>query len=134
MGTTYGGDGVTTFALPNLQSRIPIGLGQGAGLSNRIIGEVAGVETVLLAPNQIPIHTHAANCNTGAGNSTTPLNNNWAANANSGMPQYAAASNAPSMSAAAVANAGGNQPHENRMPFLAVNFIIALQGIFPSQN
>jgi prepilin-type processing-associated H-X9-DG protein len=133
LGTMYGGDGQVTFRLPDLRSRIPIGQGTGPGLTTRTIGEASGTETVPLFSTQIPAHTHTAACNTGAGNSTSPANNFWAANANTAVPQYAATPNA-TMNPGAVASAGGNQPHNNMMPYLAVNFIISLYGIFPQRN
>lgn len=133
LGTTYGGDGQVTFGLPDLRGRIPLGLGQGLGLTNRTQGELAGTETVTLLVTQIPIHTHAANCNSGSGNSATPAGNFWAANANTGLPPYAAMPDS-AMKANAIGIAGGSQPHENRMPFLGINFIIALEGVFPSRN
>lgn len=133
LGTTYGGDGVNTFALPDLRGRIPLGLGQGPGLTNRPQGEKAGVENVTLAANQMPIHNHPPKCSPNAGDSTTPAGNFWAANANAAQAQYAAAANA-NMNAGTVSQIGGNQPHSNLMPFLAINFIIALNGIFPSRN
>jgi microcystin-dependent protein len=133
IGTIYGGDGQVTFALPDLRGRIPVCYGQGPGLSNYAIGQASGTESVTLLPTQLPAHTHTAACNSGAGNSTTPANNFWAANANTGLPQYVAAQNTP-MAATALATAGGNQPHNNLMPILAITFIIALEGIFPSRN
>ena len=130
IGTTYGGDGQQTFALPNLQSRVPVH--QGTGF---IIGQNGGAETVILNGNQIPSHTHAPACNTGAGNSAAPTGNYWAANANTGLPQYSSTTaGVVAMNAGGVGNAGGNQPHDNMIPFLTVTFIISLFGIFPSQN
>ena len=134
IGTTYGGDGQSTFALPDLQGRVPVGLGQGTGLTNRIIGEKSGVENVTLTVPQIPAHTHVPLCSTDAGDSISPAGTYWAANANTSLPQFAAAPNATSMNAAGVANAGGSQPHNNLMPLLTISFIISLFGIFPSQN
>jgi microcystin-dependent protein len=136
IGTTYGGDGQDTFALPDLRGRVPIHMGTGPGLSSRQIGELAGTETVTLTANQIPIHTHAAQVQSGAGDSGAPAANAvWASSAG-GVKVYTASATPPAsaMAAGNIGSAGGNQPHENRMPFLAVNFIISLFGIFPSPN
>ncbi len=134
IGTTYGGDGVNTFGLPNLQSRFPVHQGQLSGGSNYIIGEITGAESITLNLNQIPPHTHTAPASSStAGTSVAPANGSWASP--SGMKQYAATNATPTaMLQAAIQPAGGNQPHANLPPFLAVNFIIALYGIYPSQN
>ncbi|MFN2533234.1 MAG: phage tail protein [Pyrinomonadaceae bacterium] len=126
IGTTYGGDGQSTFALPNLQSRVPVHQG-----NNFVIGEMGGEESVTLTVNQIPTHTHAAMANSAAGGNDKPTGNVWAANANTGIPQFTALAPDSSLPAAAVAPAGGSQPHDNMMPFLAINFIISLFGLFP---
>jgi microcystin-dependent protein len=132
IGTTYGGDGETTFALPNLQSRHPLHMGTGPGGVTYQIGEAGGIETETLTTNQMPIHSHNALGNTGAGNSASPANNFWAANANTAAVEYTATANSD-MNAATIAPAGGSQPHDNLMPYLAINFSISLFGIFPSQ-
>jgi len=135
IGTTYGGDGQNTFAVPDLRSRVPVGMGQGAGLTNRNLAEMAGVETVTLALTQIPNHSHTPKCNTGAGTSASPAGNYWAANANTGLLEYSSTTaGAAGMNAASVGAAGGAQPHGNLMPYLGLNFIISLFGIFPSPN
>lgn len=130
IGTTYGGDGQTTFALPDLQSRLPMHMGTGAGLSPRTIGEKSGVETVTLTVNQIPQHSHNPLSVSGSGDQSTPQNGTWA-----GVTTSIYTSNAPgtAFNPTLGSSTGGNQPHENRMPFLAVSFIISLFGIFPSQ-
>lgn len=130
IGTTYGGDGQTTFALPDLQSRLPMHMGTGAGLSPRTIGEKSGVETVTLTVNQIPQHSHTPLAVSGSGDQSTPQNGTWA-----GVTTSIYTSNAPgtAFNPALGTSTGGNQPHENRMPFLAVSFIISLFGNFPSQ-
>lgn len=133
LGTTYGGNGQTNFALPDLRGRIPVGQGQGTGLSLRSLGEADGFETVTLLATQIPAHTHTVACNTGAGNSTTPAGSFFAANANTGQPQFAATPNA-AMNPASISPNTGGQPHSNLMPSVGINFIIALQGIFPARN
>jgi microcystin-dependent protein len=133
IGTTYGGDGQSTFALPNLQSRVIIHQGQGPGLSNYIIGEIAGVETVTVTTAQLPIHNHTANCSSSAGSESSPVGHIWSADAAGLTAEYSNSQNGQ-MNAAAIGQSGGNQPHENRMPFLAMNYIISLFGIFPSQT
>jgi microcystin-dependent protein len=132
IGTTYGGDGQNTFALPNLQSRVIVHQGQGPGLSNHIIGENAGVESVTVTTPQLPIHNHAANCSSSAGSQSSPVGNIWSADAAGLTAEYSNNQNGH-MNAAAIGQSGGNQPHENRMPFLAMNYIISLFGVFPSQ-
>lgn len=135
IGTTYGGDGQSTFALPDLRGRVPMHQGKGPGLTQRVLGEKSGTETVTLVSSQLPIHTHAATANSGAGNSASPGNNVWAANSNTTALQFTASTASPaSMNPAAISPVGGNQPHENRMPFVAVNYIISLFGIYPSQS
>jgi microcystin-dependent protein len=134
LGTTYGGDGRTTFGLPDLRSRVPMHWGQGPGLSNRVLGEQGGVEAVALTAQQMPAHTHAANASSGKGNTNSPIGKVWSKDA--GVQSATYTGNAPdgAMAANAIGNAGGSQPHENVPPFLAVSFIIALQGIYPSRN
>lgn len=131
IGTTYGGNGVTTFAVPDLRGRVPIHQGTGNGLSGRIIGETGGVESVTLTVSQMPVHTHAVGADTRAGTSTKPQGRVWSASAPS--LTYAAPAGAnTTLNPATVLASGGSQPHENMLPFLAVNFIISLFGIFPS--
>lgn len=131
IGTTYGGDGQTTFALPDLQGRLPVHQGTGAGLSTRVIGEKSGVENVTLTTNQIPSHTHSALGQSATGNQPSPAGNVWAA---SSLNQFSSSAANVTMNAASIGNSGGNQPHDNFMPYLCVNFIISLFGIFPTQN
>ena len=129
IGTTYGGDGQSTFALPDLRSRVPIHQGQGPGLSNYILAQTGGVETVTLTQNQMPGHSHTpVASNTGA--SDSPGNSFWA-NSTTGKP-YSAAPPAVQMNAGTMGAAGGSQPHDNMIPFLCVSYIISLFGIFPS--
>jgi microcystin-dependent protein len=137
LGTQYGGDGQTTFALPDLQGRFAIHQGQGQGLSSRTIGEKAGTEDVTLAQNELPIHTHFANAdNSLGGNLKSPVGAFWSYDPSGQFGNYAVApsSGNNAMNAAAVSPVGGSQPHNNRQPFLGMNYIIALEGIFPSQN
>jgi microcystin-dependent protein len=131
IGTTYGGDGQQTFQLPNLQSRIPVHQGQGLGLSTYVMGEVLGSESITLNTQQMPNHSHAAQASTDDGTQSGPGGNLLAASGDAAM--YTAQPPNVSLNAAAVGNAGGSQPHENVQPFLVVNFIIALFGIFPTQ-
>ena len=131
IGTTYGGDGQETFALPNLASRVPIHQGQGAGLSNYTIGENGGVESVTLTTNQIPIHTHPPLASN-TGSADTPLNNFWGFTA-LGKP-YGAAPPGVLMNPQTITPTGGSQPHDNMIPFQCVSYIISLFGLFPTQN
>lgn len=130
IGTTYGGDGITNFALPDLRGRFPVHQGTGAGQTT-LLGETGGTETVSLNASQLPMHTHTISASSTA-TSQSPSNAMPAAWSQS---QYSTADpTATQMSSAAVTPAGGLGPHENRSPYLGVSFIIALQGIFPSQG
>jgi microcystin-dependent protein len=141
IGTTYGGDGFNTFAVPDLRGRMPIHQGQGLGLSSYFMGQAGGAEQVTLTTPQLPAHTHAlsqtvtSRCQSGAGNSKIPTGNYHAADATG--ENYSTAGN-DTMGAipfnTAIATAGENQPHDNMPPYLCVNFIIASEGIFPSRN
>lgn len=129
LGTTYGGNGTTNFALPNLRERAPMHFGTGPGLSARQLGESGGEAAVTLQASQIPSHNHtlrgAAAASTGTpSNSVVP---------GAGPKVYRSATNLTPMSASLTAT-GGGQAHENRQPYLGLTFIIALQGIFPSRN
>lgn len=128
IGTTYGGDGESTFALPNLQSRVPVHAGNLSG-TNYILAETGGVETVTLTTQQIPSHSHVPLGQAGNGGSA-PTGSVWAASTSNAI--YTDAGPALAMNAQALGPIGGNQPHENVMPYLAINFIIALFGVFPS--
>jgi len=139
LGTTYGGNGQTTFALPNLQSRVPIHFGQGPGLSPYVLGQQAGSENVTLTSQQMPAHNHNVLTNSSNGNSSTPENNFIAPAVLSGATPtavngYRNSQDGTLMNAQSLSIAGGNQPHPNIQPYLALNFLIALQGIFPSRN
>jgi microcystin-dependent protein len=131
IGTTYGGDGQVTFALPNMQGRVPYHQGTLAGGGTYTIGEQAGVENITLTTNQIPSHTHNAMGNSADGGQGSPQNNFWGSAPDT---RYSTTAPAAPMSAAAIGQTGGSQPHNNMLPFLCINFIIALEGIFPSQN
>jgi microcystin-dependent protein len=133
IGTTYGGDGQETFNLPNLASRVPMHMGTNVGQSFQI-GETAGVESVTLTTSQIPAHSHVPQCSSNAGDKASPANDVWAV---SGSNLYADNTNGPpsvNMDPGALGVSGGSQPHDNMVPFLCINFIISLFGIFPSQT
>jgi microcystin-dependent protein len=150
LGTTYGGDGQTTFALPDLRGRLPAGMGQGSGLSSYVIGEIGGVETVTLTTGQLPAHTHAIDasgvtaavaCKTGAGNTQSPVGNVPAGEAAGATMPYS--SQAPDVAMAAplgvnttaqTAATGDNVPHDNLQPYAVMQYCISTQGIFPSQT
>ena len=130
IGTTYGGDGQNTFALPNLQSRVPIH--QGTYLGNSLVmGQSGGTESVTLTLNQIPNHTHPPEVNSGGGTSNSPAGNFWADWTGSQFSDQAPGSQ---MNIGVINSAGGSQPHDNLPPYLVVNFIISLFGIYPSQS
>jgi len=133
IGTTYGGDGQTTFALPDLRGRIPVGQGQGPGLSNRIVGQQHGTEDVTLLSSQMPAHTHTLLASGTAATASSPAGAVLAAQS---MDAVFISGTAPTaaMRADLVAPDGGNQAHDNMAPYLCLNFIIALFGIFPSQS
>jgi microcystin-dependent protein len=130
LGTFYGGNGTTNFALPNLQSRIPVHSGQTYSQ-----GQVDGVESVTLIGSQIPPHSHQLSASTTPSSIDSPGANAVPADTTlAGVRMYTEPQAAAAMNAAAIGVIGGGVPHENRMPFVVVNFIIALQGIFPSRN
>jgi len=130
IGTTYGGDGQTTFALPNLTGRIPVNQGNGGGASY-VAGESGGSESVTLLASQLPVHNHALQASTFDGTSADPTNAVWAA---SDARTFNAAAPDQVMHASTLTAQGGTQAHPNLMPYLAVNFIISLFGVFPSQS
>ena len=133
LGTTYGGDGVTTFALPDLRSRVPVHQGTGTGLSSYSLGQQTGAENITLSVNQVPAHNHAVNCSTSGGTAASPANAYPAVESTGTSLDYAASSN-NTMSSGMIANSGGGQSHPNIQPVLCVNFIIALSGIFPTRS
>jgi microcystin-dependent protein len=135
LGTTYGGDGKSNFALPNLQGSAPMQAGQGPGLTLRDLGEVGGEQTVTLLNTEMPAHSHQAKAGT-SGGQPGPGNNAWSSGLKTAAPLYAAStpqSNVP-MSPLALSLAGGSQPHNNLQPYLGLTFIIALQGVFPARS
>ena len=132
LGTTYGGNGTSNFALPNLQSRVPIGQGSGPGLTPRLLGEVVGSESVTLLQNQIPDHPHRQQATT---NPATAAAGPSGAPATSASTHFYGNGSADlTLAGTAVAAAGGGQAHNNLAPYLTLNFIIAMTGIFPSRN
>jgi microcystin-dependent protein len=138
IGTTYGGDGQNNFALPDLRGRVALSMGQGPGLSNYVIGQNGGVQTVTLTSGQNPQHPHTANVINTAGNSQPNSSTLLANEGPQGITTiftYAPydAANQTGLSNASIAPTGG-QPHENRQPFLAITWCISLFGIYPSPN
>ncbi|MBV6881917.1 tail fiber protein [Epilithonimonas ginsengisoli] len=136
IGTTYGGDGQSTFAVPNAKGKVIIDDGQGTGLSPYVIGQTAGVESVTLTTNQMPNHSHSVLASTADGNQNSPTN---------GIPsntkildkEYSNSTDSASkvvMKPGMIAVSGGNQPHDNMMPTLSMKCVISLFGVFPSQN
>lgn len=134
IGTTYGGDGQETFGLPDLQGRMPIHAGQGPGISqNYQIGEKAGVESVTLTTQAIPVHTHPFMASGDFAQNAQPQNGVFA-QLNAGSLYIAPADPLVTLNAAALAPRGGSQPHDNLMPYLTITFILSLFGVFPSQT
>jgi microcystin-dependent protein len=133
LGLTYGGDGVNTFNVPDLQGRTPICAGTGDRLTPRVLGAILGSETVTLTPATMPTHLHPVHACSIAGTLSDPTNAVWAA-ASTAELQYSSLTPNVTMSATATSNAGGGAGHENMAPFLAVSFIIATAGIYPSQG
>jgi microcystin-dependent protein len=134
LGTMYGGDGKSTFALPNMQGNAPMFWGQGPGLSFYAEGQEGGTETVTLLQTEMPIHSHQASGASGNG-PTSPANNTWGAGAGrTPPPTYVDGSSNVTMAGMTVAVAGGSLPHNNMQPYLTLNFCIALQGIFPPRS
>jgi microcystin-dependent protein len=131
LGTTYGGNGTTTFALPDLRGRVPINLGSAPGLSPRNIGEAAGTESTTVTVNQLPSHSHSVQASDGAASTGRAVG---AVLARTSGNTYAATPDGSLMNTAMVNNTGGNQPVSVVQPFLVLNFCIALQGIFPSRG
>ena len=134
LGTTYGGDGKSTFALPNMQDSAPMHPGQGQGLSLRDLGQIGGSEFVTLLQSEIPAHTHTIRGSSSPADTGEAAGNSWgvAQNERGDVDGYQTAANT-TMAFTALALAGGGLPHNNMMPYLTLNFIIALQGIFPAR-
>lgn len=140
LGITYGGDGRTNFALPNLMDAAPIHQGAGSGLTPRTLGEALGAAGVTLNIQSMPAHAHLAQASTGQGTTNNPSGNVFSETPSSGghggqVPMYSPTSaSLKNMNAQALSSSGGDQPHNNMQPYLSINFIIALQGIFPSRG
>ena len=131
LGTTYGGDGKSTFALPDMQGNAPMQPGQGQGLSLRDLGEMSGVESITLLQSEIPVHTHTMRAATSLGDNPNPANNSLARYVNA--YQSTVNANLVLMAPQTLSLAGGGLPHNNMQPYLTLNFCIALQGIFPQR-
>ncbi len=131
LGTFYGGDGISTFALPDLQGRMPVGAGQGEGLSSYSVGQTGGEETHTLLLSEMPAHTHTAIGSGSPANTGSVAGTYWATPR---LLLYSSAAPSVTMNSVAIGSTGGTQPHDNQKPYLTITYIIALQGIFPSRN
>lgn len=135
LGTSYGGDGQSTFALPDLQGRTAVSTGQSPGTTmNWQLGQSVGVETVTLLTTQLPTHNHALNCVSGAANQQNPANHVTASELSGSTATYSDASRDTTMNGSSIGPAGGSQAHDNMQPFLVVNFCIATEGLYPSRS
>jgi microcystin-dependent protein len=134
IGTTYGGDGRTTTALPNLQGRAPMHPGSGPGLTTRRLGESGGAETITLTENQVPQHTHALQASTSPATVNAPTNTTALARSVGGFSYKGSGTANATLDTGALLPTGGSQPHNNMQPFLTINFIIALAGVYPSRS
>jgi microcystin-dependent protein len=141
LGTTYGGNGTVNFALPDLQGRVPVGAGQGAGLSNYSPGQKAGTESTLLTPDNLPAHNHPVTGTIKVATTNLPANEPLANGkyfANDGSPKFNLTNTGNAMKPAnlnmAISSVGNSQALENRMPYIGINYIICLQGIYPSRD
>lgn len=133
LGTNYGGDGKNTFALPNLMGRAPMHWGAGSGLTSRNLGQVGGSQNVTLLVSEMPHHTHEANAKT-VPDSTTPAASVWANSTKFGEAIYASEPDGTALNGYALSTAGSSMPHNNMQPYLGLNFIICLSGIYPSRG
>lgn len=137
LGTTYGGDGRTTFALPDLRGRAPVSSGQGPGLPNMVLGQTGGAENVALTTLQMPAHIHMVNASSNGATTGNPQNAVYAKAVDAGSGSeyqiYQQNGTVP-LNGNAMASAGGNQPHNNLPPLIALNYIICTSGIYPSRN
>jgi microcystin-dependent protein len=139
LGTTYGGDGIRTFGLPNLQSSLPIGWGNGQGLTPRVIGETGGTDNVTLLSSNIPTHNHVFNASTNPASTVTAGPSVMLGALNSGdgvfyVPSGASGIKMEPMNLQAVSTVGGSTPHNNVQPSMGINYLIALSGVFPSRG
>jgi microcystin-dependent protein len=139
IGTTFGGDGQVTFGLPDLRGRVPVGQGQGGGLSSYVVGQASGTESVTVSVNQMPQHNHTVTVSSADATATTPTGAVPARPSSTTVgflyidPAASGTTDAPP-NAAAISAVGGNGPHDNMAPSLVLNYIIALEGVFPSRN
>ena len=133
LGTTYGGNGQSTFALPNMQGSAPMHPGQGPGLSLYDLGETGGSETVTLLSSEMPNHNHGLGVSQGDGNEISPNNQQFATGIG-GVATYAPAGATTPLDANVISIMGGDQPHNNMQPYLTLNFCIAMQGVFPPRS
>lgn len=136
IGTTYGGDGISNFKLPDFQGRIPVHSGKGTDLTQHVIGEAFGTEQVTLTTAQIPAHTHALQASTAVPTTVSPGNGVLAARAGNNLAMYTADTTTPNaqLSPAAITQSGSSVPHDNTMPTLGLTFIIAVNGIYPNRG
>jgi microcystin-dependent protein len=139
IGTAFGGDGINTFQLPNLQGRVPVNQGQGPGLSNYVMGQPSGTENITLTTAGIPSHTHSVATSNTPGTTNVPSSGVFLSDEGPGTPAVTtytpgAPATQVALAGSAISPSGSSQPHENRQPFLAVNFCISMFGIFPSQG
>jgi microcystin-dependent protein len=134
LGTQYGGNGTSNFALPNLQGNVPVGAGQGAGLSEYFQGETGGSSTVTLLASETPNHNHTCSAKSALANATTPIGGAFADSKTGNLYTSAATPLAPMATSALSTFNGGSQPHENMMPYLGMYWIIAFQGVFPARQ
>ncbi|MFO0909470.1 MAG: tail fiber protein [Isosphaeraceae bacterium] len=132
IGTTYGGNGTTNFAVPDLRGRVPIHIGQSSGLSNYVLGQKVGVESVTLGLINLPAHSHTLSAVGGVGSTSSPVGAIWAASS-TGDPIYQTATPNRTLGTA-LQSTGGGAAHSNRQPYLGLNYIIALEGIFPTSG
>ncbi|WP_418512915.1 phage tail protein [Corallibacter sp.] len=133
LGTTYGGDGVTTFALPDLRGRVPVGIGQGNGLSPVVQGEVGGVESNVLTVAQMPSHNHAVNAFVEDGTSSDPTGN-YPAGTKLLDKEYASSGTPTTMNSNMISSQGQNSPINNKQPYLGVRYVICVAGLFPTRD
>lgn len=132
IGTTYGGDGQQTFAVPDMRGRVPVHMGNGGGGTYQI-GEMGGVESVTLTQQQIPVHTHAYIASSAIANTASPQNN-FISQPNQVLAYRSNTAVSAALGAQSIGNTGGNQPHDNIQPYLCISFIISLYGVYPSQT
>ena len=136
LGTQFGGDGQSTFALPNLQGNVPVHSGQGPGLSQYFVGETGGSSTVTVLSNEMPGHTHTLPATSAATRISTPASNSVLGSVTRGAPDVYISGSAPGtdMATVSVVSSGSGAAHNNMMPYVVMNYCIAMQGVFPSRN